>query len=166
MSKLRVGGILKTSLVNGPGSRYVVFTSGCKHNCYGCHNKELQDYTYGKDISVDELVHDIVEYYHAGLIQGVTISGGEPIDQHLAVEDLVSQLNYSGIEDIWIYSGYKYEAIEYISPYLLRAADTLVDGKFEYMEHSYDLKYKGSKNQRIINLRCSTVDCIVERIMS
>ena len=154
---MRVGGILRTSLVNGPGSRYVVFTSGCKHNCKGCHNKPLQDYTYGKDMTVSELSEDIARHYYANLIQGVTISGGEPFDQPEELEDLIYDLIHCGIRDIWIYTGYTYEEARQLSEYAINNASVLVDGKFDMALMDENIKFRGSINQRVIDLQASLV---------
>lgn len=150
---LRVGGILQSSLVNGPGARYVIFVSGCNHHCVGCHNDFMQDSTYGKDMDINELVMDIVKYKQAGLIQGVTLSGGDPFSQHERVEDLIYGLIHSGIKDIWVYSGYTYEEAKEISPYILENASVLVDGRFDIHLADTTIKYRGSKNQRIIDLQ-------------
>lgn len=151
--KLRVGGILQSSLVNGKGARYVIFVSGCPHKCKGCHNDFMQDVTYGRDMNIYEIVMDIVKYKNAGLIDGVTLSGGDPFSQFERVEDLIYELIQNGITDIWVYSGYTYEQAKDISPYILENASVLVDGKFDDLVIDNNIKYRGSKNQRIIDLQ-------------
>ena len=87
--KLRIAGVQKESIVDGPGIRYVVFTQGCPHKCKGCHNPQTHDFNGGKDISIDELVSDIKKN---PMIKGVTISGGEPFFQAKQVSKLIDNL--------------------------------------------------------------------------
>lgn len=147
---LRVGGILHNSLVNGEGIRTVIFLSGCDKSCRGCHNLHLQDFSYGKDMTVSEIVSEIKE--SLPLIDGITLSGGDPICQYSGVLELCKQLKLDGV-NVWMYTG---DTIEHIiksgKSDLLRYIDVLVDGLFIDTLADENLKYKGSSNQRILHL--------------
>lgn len=151
--KVYIAGVHKNSIVDGPGLRYVIFFQGCNHKCKGCHNPKTHKYNTGKHIEIDQIIRDIIS---TG-VKGVTISGGEPFDQSKELYYLVKslkELNYN----IWIYSGYIFEELQkdkYTNMKILRNIDTLVDGPFVEEKFSKDLLFKGSKNQRIINVRDS-----------
>ena len=142
---MRIAGTLSCSLVNGYGVRYVIFCQGCTHRCGGCQNPETWNPNEGKEISVEELVKDILKHKH---IDGVTLSGGDPFFQQ---EECVSLLKLLPEHlDIWIYTGFKYEDIK--DTQLARMADYIVDGKFE-QDKKVAGKMYGSNNQRIINIK-------------
>lgn len=154
--KIRLNGIVEESIVDGIGIRYVIFTQGCFHNCFECHNKETHSLDGGYIEDIKNILNNIQDN---PLLDGVTFSGGEPF---LQIEPLIEIALYCkeiGL-DIWIYSGYLYEELyknkEYIK--LLKLADVLVDGKFISSEKFYDLKFYGSKNQRIIDVQKSFYD--------
>lgn len=145
---LRVGGILPNSLVNGYGARMVIFFSGCDKNCKGCHNLYLQDFNYGRDMSIAEIVDAVKENMH--LLDGVTLSGGDPLCQYPAMLELCMALQREGI-NIWMYTGETHGEIIKHKPRILKVVDVLVDGM--YVEALKDeSKYKGSSNQRVIYL--------------
>ena len=129
--KLQVAGFLDNSLVNGKGMRCVVFVSGCSHNCKNCQNKTMQDYSYGDNVTV----YDVLERIKSNIpiITGVTFSGGEPFDQAEALSELAAEIKKLGL-NIWSYTGYTYEEIlksgDKNKLKLLRKIDTLVDGPF------------------------------------
>lgn len=164
--KMRLAGFLDNSLVNGDGIRSVVFVSGCTHNCPGCHNKCMQDKNYGDMIEVNQVYERIMDNYP--LINGVTFSGGEPFENSLYLKGLAEKLKKSSDMDIWCYTGYNFEQIVKSSnnewKELLNNIDVLVDGKFNINLKDDNLKYRGSKNQRIIDvkqsLKSSEVVCI------
>lgn len=154
--KIRLNGIVEESIVDGIGIRYVIFTQGCFHNCFECHNKETHSLDGGYIEDIKNILNNIQDN---PLLDGVTFSGGEPF---LQIEPLIEIALYCkeiGL-DIWIYSGYLYEELygnkEYIK--LLKLVDVLVDGKFISSEKFYDLKFQGSKNQRIIDVQKSFSD--------
>lgn len=151
--KVQLAGREYTTFVNGPGCRSVVFFSGCKHACNECHNKEFWSYNYGQEVDIKELVKSIGVYYDAHLIQGVTISGGEPFDQPKALEELIDRLIIAGITDIWVYTGYLYEEARSISQDIINKISVLVDGKFDINQKDDQCRYKGSSNQRIIDCK-------------
>ncbi len=155
--KIRIAGTVEDSIVDGPGLRFVVFVQGCPHSCVGCHNPETHDFGGGHDVTVDELFNMCVEN---PLTKGVTFSGGEPFCQAEPLYELGKRFKERGY-DIICYSGWTYEQLlkkaeseEYVGK-LLSVADYLVDGRFELEKRSLELCFRGSSNQRIIDLRKS-----------
>lgn len=160
--KLQVAGFLNNSLVNGRGLRSVVFVSGCRHRCNGCHNKDMQDYNYGDSVEVDEVFERIKR--NIPLIKGVTFSGGEPFDSAEGLGKLAAKLKKENL-NIWSYSGYTYEQLisskDTHKLKLLECIDVLVDGKFDEDLKGEAPKYAGSSNQRIIDVKKSRKACKV-----
>ena len=151
MNSLRVAGFLNNSTVNGEGMRSVLFLSGCYHACPYCHNELMQDPNYGETISCNTIIKNILK--NIPIIDGVTISGGEPFLQANDLLPLITKLKSYHI-NIWIYSGYTYEqlAINEVHQNILRLVDVLVDGLFIMAKKDETLLYRGSSNQRIIYL--------------
>lgn len=138
---MRISGILPCSFVNGDGARMVVFVQGCGHHCIGCHNPETWDFDSGIDVSVDSIAK---KYKQHKLLDGITLSGGDPFFQQgecLKLIDLLPGVN------VWIYTGYEYEEI--CDTPLAKRADVLVVGKF-VEELRCEGKMYGSSNQKII----------------
>lgn len=152
MNKIRVGGILDNSLANGQGLRTVIFLSGCIHNCRGCHNKELQDFNFGIEMTEEEIFSRIEK--NLGIIKGITLSGGDPMEQPIELVNLCKRVKALGL-NIWCYTGYSFEEILKCSDkkLLLEEVDVLVDGLFDVEKKSTKLKYRGSSNQRIIDVK-------------
>lgn len=151
-TKIRLYGTVNDSIVDGPGLRYTIFTQGCLHHCPGCHNPQSHDLQGGYIQDIDELVEEILSN---PLLDGITLSGGEPFLQAEALITLLHQLQGSSLH-VMIYSGYTYEEILQLGTKayeLLSFCDTLVDGRFVLSLRSLDLIYKGSSNQRIINVQ-------------
>ena len=152
--KLKIAGIVQESIVDGPGIRYVIFTQGCPHNCKGCHNPDTHSLAGGTLVDIDEIIDEIKSN---DIISGVTFSGGEPFLQPLPLSYLAEQLHLSGY-NIVCYTGYTYEQLlemENINSdisRLLSSIDILIDGPFILEKKSMDLKFKGSSNQRIIDV--------------
>ena len=155
---IRTFGLAEDSIVDGPGLRFCVYVQGCSHRCPGCHNPKSQPVSGGKEYTVSELYNRCVSNK---LTSGVTFSGGEPFEQAAGCIALAKKIracaNHS--YNIWIYSGYTYEALVsgetpagLLAGDLLELCDVLVDGRFEMSLHKYDLKWKGSSNQRVIDL--------------
>ena len=138
---MRIAGILSCSFVNGDGARYVVFTQGCKHGCRGCQNPETWDVNGGTEVPVAEIAED---FRKRRLLDGITLSGGDPFYQQEACLELLDML--PGV-NVWIYTGFEYEEIA--DTELARRADVLVTGKF-MEELKCEGKMYGSSNQRII----------------
>ena len=155
--EIRIAGTVQDSIVDGPGLRYVVFTQGCPHGCEGCHNPETHDFSGGTLTGTDTLVDECLS---TPLTKGVTFSGGEPFCQPQALYELGVRLKERGYH-LMCYSGWTFEELleksrkeEYVGR-LLGILDILVDGRFEQEERSLMLPFRGSKNQRIIDVRKS-----------
>jgi anaerobic ribonucleoside-triphosphate reductase activating protein len=150
--KIRVAGIERESVVDGPGLRFVIFTQGCSHHCSGCHNPDTWDFEGGQEMDTDEILKQIEEI---GLIRGVTLSGGEPFERAAACALLAEQIKSMGL-DIITYTGYTFEKLQSRASEdadvkrLLDATDVLVDGPFIAGERDWDLHFRGSRNQRLI----------------
>lgn len=153
--KLRVAGVVRESVVDGPGIRYVVFTQGCKHNCPGCHNPETHDLNGGYEVDTDELAEDIKRNV---FLNGVTFSGGEPFLQAGALSDLAEKVKEQNL-NIVSYSGFTFEELLKVGDSnqkkLLGMIDVLIDGKFKISERDISLKFRGSRNQRVIDVKAS-----------
>lgn len=152
--QIRLFGVANDSIVDGPGLRYSVYVQGCSHRCPGCHNPESWDFDGGQITTVDAIIKDIISNK---LVNDVTLSGGDPFDQVAPVAELASELKKRGY-GIWTYSGYTYEQLltraknEKDVQTILDCSDVLVDGLFIESKKSLELKWKGSSNQRVIDM--------------
>ena len=155
MKKLRISGTVNDSIVDGPGLRFTIFTQGCPHNCPGCHNPQTHSMKGGKKISINKLYKQIKEN---GLLSGITFSGGEPFVQAKTLIPLAKKLKEDNFE-IASYTGYLFEdLVNNKVPFakeLLKYLDVLIDGKFVLSLKSMDLAFKGSSNQRTIDVQKS-----------
>ena len=138
---MRIAGILPCSFVNGEGARYVVFLQGCNHHCQGCQNPETWNFDGGTEISAKEIAED---FRKRKLLDGITLSGGDPFYQQESCLELLSFL--PGV-NVWIYTGFDYDEISETE--LAKKADVLVVGKF-IEDLKCDGQYFGSSNQKII----------------
>lgn len=147
---LRLAGVVKESIVDGYGLRYVIFTQGCPHHCRGCHNPQTHDFNKGYLQDLASLYDEICKN---PLLQGVTFSGGEPFMQAKNLSILAKHIKALGF-NLTIYTGFTYEELvqEKSMKELLVLADILIDGKFILEQKDLSLKFKGSKNQRIIDI--------------
>ena len=152
--KLRIFGLVPDSIVDGPGLRYGIFVQGCSHACPGCHNPESQPACGGTLHGIDAIYDDI---RGNKLVKGVTFSGGEPFEQAEGCAALAKRLKEDGY-DIWAYSGYTFESLiekskcdEAVSDFL-DSVDVLVDGPYVESLHSYELDWRGSSNQRLLDV--------------
>lgn len=148
--KIRVAGIQRDSIVDGKGLRFVVFTQGCPHHCYGCHNPETHSLHEGKMMDTNE----IIEQMSANpLCDGLTLSGGEPFLQSHACAKIAKAAKKRGM-DVWCYTGYRLEELNTMhnADELLKEVDVLVDGRFLLARRSLDLDFRGSSNQRVIDM--------------
>lgn len=148
---LNVSGIISDSIVDGPGIRTTVFSQGCPHHCPGCHNPETWDFGCGTDVPVEAIV-DIVK--SNPLCKGVTFSGGEPFAQAAAFAKLAHLLKAEGYE-VASYSGYTFEELldgSEDQKKLLEVIDILIDGPFLLAEKSLEIAFRGSRNQRILDV--------------
>lgn len=148
---LNLSGIVNDSIVDGPGIRVAVFSQGCPHHCPGCHNPETWDFGCGTAVE-EETVVDIVK--ENPLCRGVTFSGGEPFAQAEGFAKLARLLKAAGYE-VASYSGYTFEALlagTRDQRALLETIDVLIDGPFLLAEKSLEISFRGSRNQRILDV--------------
>lgn len=149
--KIRVFGIAKESIVDGTGIRLAIFTQGCCHHCKGCHNPGSHSLDSGKLYETEE----IIAMMDNPLLDGITLSGGEPFLQVKACKELAAAAHERGLT-VWCYTGFTYEQIdrdEIVDASLLDNVDVLVDGRFEIENRSLDLLFRGSLNQRLIDVK-------------
>ena len=155
MQKIRLAAPLQTdSIVDGPGIRAVIWTQGCKHHCKGCHNQETWDFEGGSLYSVDEVKKQMRALENH---DGITLSGGDPFFQPEACYELAKYAKKLGL-NIWCYTGFDFEVLVRRSKNdqgilnLLNNIDVLVDGKFDISKKSFDALFRGSYNQKIIDV--------------
>lgn len=170
--KINVAGILKNSLSNGPGMRYVLFVQGCPHHCDGCHNKHTWSFEENRLMTIDEVFNDIKE--QLPLIQGVTFSGGEPFDQPYPLYVLAKRIKEELKINVMSYTGYTYDEIKGCSMFrdcdstyknnLLDVLDILVDGKFEKDNTKDAPKWAGSANQKIYFFNRPTKESVIKNL--
>ncbi len=155
--EIRIYGFADDSIVDGPGLRFAVFVQGCGHNCEGCHNPESHDINGGTVYKVE----DIKKMIDANpLIDGVTLSGGEPFLQAKPLAEIAGHAHSRGL-NVMTYTGFEFEALKsgandengWLD--LLKKTDLIVDGRFELDKRSIELNFKGSSNQRIIDVKKS-----------
>ncbi|MBR1585030.1 MAG: anaerobic ribonucleoside-triphosphate reductase activating protein [Clostridia bacterium] len=153
--KIRIAGTVNDSIVDGPGLRYAVFTQGCPHHCPGCQNPETHDPNGGREEDTEAL---IAKMGKNPLLSGLTLSGGDPLEQSAPCLELARAAHRMGL-NVWMYTGYTWEALlaenDPDRMALLRETDVLVDGPFVLAQRSLELNYCGSKNQRLIDVPAS-----------
>ncbi len=153
MSTLRIAGTIPESIVDGPGIRYVLFTQGCPHSCPGCHNPQTHDFAGGREVQVSDLLTDITR---RSFVKAVTLSGGEPFCQPAPLAELAAALKEKGFH-LMCYSGFTFEELlqkEDARP-LLEQLDLLVDGRFVESRKNIELRFRGSDNQRVLDVPAS-----------
>ncbi len=152
---IRISGIVNESIVDGPGIRFVVFAQGCIHNCPECHNPHTHSFKGGYTISIDEIIK-LVE--KNPLLDGVTLSGGDPFEQADVFGKLAQTVKKMGLS-VMTYTGYQFEEILQQVHHkkgwdtLLKYSDIIVDGKYDKNKSKLDLKFIGSTNQRIVDVK-------------
>lgn len=152
--KLRIAGYTEESVVDGPGIRFVIYAQGCPHRCTGCHNPETWDFNGGEEITAEEILSLI---RGTQLLQGVTLSGGEPFAQAEVLAAFAKQVKVMGL-DIVTYTGYTFEELLEMSKdaqgikLLLERSDFLVDGPYLASERDLSISYRGSRNQRFLDV--------------
>lgn len=151
MCEIRLAGIVNDSITDGPGIRFTIFVQGCPRSCPGCHNPQTQCLEGGTVFTTKQLLEKIKSN---PLLDGVTLSGGEPMiwaEQLLDLAKEIKKLNLS----LFCYTGYLFEELEKVkgAKELLKYIDVLVDGPFVQAKRDYRLKFKGSTNQRIIDVK-------------
>ena len=151
---IRIAGVVRESIVDGPGLRFTVFCQGCPHHCEGCHNMATHDFSGGYDCEISRILEAIDEN---PLLDGVTFSGGEPMCQPEAFYNLAVQVKERGL-NIVTYTGFTYEELITMGESnigvkkLMDLTDILVDGRFVLEERDLTLPFRGSANQRLIDM--------------
>ncbi|MBR5226093.1 MAG: anaerobic ribonucleoside-triphosphate reductase activating protein [Clostridia bacterium] len=149
---IRIAGIEPESIVDGPGYRFAVFVQGCPHGCPGCHNPKTHDFEGGEAVDTDDIIAQLGKN---PLVRGLTLSGGEPMLKAQALLEVAKAAKARGM-NVWCYTGYTYEQLmETGDPdqtALLDQIDVLVDGPYIAARRSLDLAFRGSGNQRLIDM--------------
>ncbi len=156
--KIRIAGTVADSIVDGPGLRYALFTQGCPHHCPGCHNPQTHDPNGGYEVDVDDILKEIAS---DPLLDGVTFSGGDPLIQPEPLAIIANEVHKLGLSVI-VYTGYSWERIQSECRddwnRLLTNVDVLVDGPFVQSLHDWKLKFRGSSNQRFVDVKRSLAE--------
>ena len=151
--KMRIAGVVNDSIVDGPGFRLAVFAQGCPHHCPGCHNPQTHDFDGGEVADTEEIIEKMIKN---PLLDGVTLTGGEPFCQPEACMEIARAAHAAGL-NVWSYTGYTFEHLlkEGTEPQraLLRELDVLVDGPFLLARRTLNCRFRGSNNQRLILVR-------------
>ena len=152
---MRICGLIQDSIVDGPGLRFVCFVQGCPHRCPGCHNPASHDPDGGQELPVEEVARQLLSN---PLTDGLTLSGGEPFAQPESCLQL-AQLAHAHRLTVWTYTGYTLDhLLAQGTPAqltLLRETDVLVDGPFLQSQRTLSLPFRGSANQRLIQIPAS-----------
>jgi anaerobic ribonucleoside-triphosphate reductase activating protein len=151
--KFRMAGIKKHSVVDGVGVRLVIFFQGCPHHCMECHNPDTWDPDGGDESDTDEIIEIIKNTRY---IDGITLSGGDPLFQPEAALEIAKASKAMGLS-VWCYSGWTYDkvAADEKRSAVMKYVDVLVDGPFVISLKSQDVIYRGSSNQRLVDVRSS-----------
>ena len=152
---IRLAGVVRESIVDGPGIRFVVFCQGCPHHCKNCHNAETHSFSLGFSCEISKILNAIDEN---PLLSGVTFSGGEPVCQPEGFLELAKAVKKRNL-NIIMYSGYTFEQIMHMSEKnqsikeLLTYIDILIDGQYDEEQRDLTLMFRGSRNQRVIDVK-------------
>lgn len=154
MDSIRLAGIIDESYTDGVGIRCTIFTQGCSHKCHNCHNPETWDFNGGHLYDIDKLVDSIKAN---PILDGVTISGGDPMYRTAEVLNLIQKIKNRTNLNIWLYTGFTYEECLSNTDKLeiLKQIDVLVDGAYDECLRTLSLRFRGSSNQRIIDVQNS-----------
>lgn len=151
---IRIAGIMRESIVDGPGIRFAVFCQGCPHACPGCHNPETHDFNGGSEVKIERIIE---EFDKNPLLAGITFSGGEPMCQPEGFAALGKLVKERG-KTITIFSGYTLEQLlekgkkNKATAELMMMCDILIDGLYEQSKRDLTLQFRGSSNQRVIDM--------------
>lgn len=151
---IRIAGLVPESFVDGSGIRYAVFMQGCRRRCAGCHNPATHDIQGGYLVDTAEIIAD---FRRNKLLSGITLSGGEPLLQIPAATELARAAKFFGL-NVWLYTGFTFETLPDDARPLLKFVDVIVDGAFDIAQRDLDLQFRGSRNQRIIDVK-KTLAC-------
>lgn len=150
--KLSIIKIVESTSVDGPGLRTTVYSAGCNHHCKGCHNPQSWNIGYGEMVEVEEIAQRML-----ATGENITFSGGDPMFQMEGFAELASIIKRDSNRNIWCYTGYRFEQLM-LRPKameLLKNIDVLVDGRFEEREKDENILFRGSRNQRLIDVQKS-----------
>lgn len=150
---MRIAGIVRDSIVDGPGVRDVIFTQGCPHHCSGCHNQNTWDMNGGEVRLSGSILRELSDSQN-----DITISGGEPLSQWSALLRLLELINEQTDKRVWLYTGYTVDLNQNFYKVLARYVDVIVDGKFVEELKDPNLLFRGSSNQRLVDIKAS-VEC-------
>lgn len=152
MTKLRILDIVEDTMVDGPGFRTSIYCAGCRHACPGCHNPQSWAFDGGHEMTVEQIMRVI----EADPYANVTFSGGDPMYQAAGFAELARQIHHRTQKNIWCYTGFTFESlIQEDQRELLSLVDVLVDGCFVQSLRDEDLLFRGSSNQRLIDVQAS-----------
>lgn len=161
---MQIAELVNDSIVDGVGLRMAIFTQGCPHHCLGCHNPQTHDFSGGQTCTTDEI---IAQFLRNPLLDGITLTGGEPFCQAADCAKLARAAKAHGL-NVWAYTGYTLEQLlREADPgrlALLELVDVLVDGPFLLSERSLELRFRGSRNQRVLDMaatRQTGIPCIL-----
>lgn len=148
--------IRKYDVANGPGIRTTIFVTGCTHKCPNCFNEEYQDFNFGNPWTRKE-TDEVIEDLKLDEVKGLTVLGGEPFQNEVDLLQVIRDIKKEVQKEIWIFSGYTYEEIlkDQDKKKLLEECDVLVDGRFVEALKDLSLRFRGSSNQRIIDVKKS-----------
>lgn len=153
---MNYGQIRKYDVANGEGIRTSIFVTGCNHHCKGCFNEEYQDFDFGEKWT-DKETREVIEDLKLQEVSGLTLIGGEPMEHPKELREIIKKIKREVDKSIWVYSGFTYEKIledeEKLA--LLKECDILVDGLFIEKELDLRLRFRGSRNQRVIDIQKS-----------
>lgn len=151
--KFRLAGVNRQSIVDGIGIRYTVYMQGCKHKCLGCHNKGTHDMNGGTLTDTEDIIKDFKQQSY---LTGISLSGGDPFFQPESATELAQEVHKLG-KNVWCYTGYTLEEIlkdgTKAQKELLKNIDILVDGRYDIKLNSLSVPFRGSSNQRLIDVR-------------
>ena len=146
---IRIAGLVPESYVDGDGIRFAIFMQGCLRNCEGCHNPETHSLNGGRLMDTAEIISAIKKN---PLLDGITLTGGEPFLQVDASNEIACAAKNLGL-NVWCYTGFTFEELPREVVPLLKNIDVLIDGEFIESQRDLELQFRGSRNQRIINLK-------------
>ena len=150
---LQILNIVEDTMVDGPGFRTSVYCAGCSHRCPGCHNPQSWNFAAGKEMTVEQVMSIIEADPYT---RGVTFSGGDPMYQAAAFAELARAIHQRTQKDVWCYTGFTFESLIHDDQReLLSEIDVLVDGPFIQSKYDADLLFRGSSNQRLIDVQAS-----------
>lgn len=154
VNTIRLAGIIPESFTDGVGIRLVIFTQGCNHHCKNCHNPSTWDFNGGKLVNIESILNLISQN---PLLDGVTLSGGDPFYQVDACLELCKLIKDKTNLNIWCYTGFTWESllVDSDKSKLLNYIDVLVDGQYVESMRDLTLRFRGSSNQRIIDVNKS-----------